>query len=274
MRKVLALMALFLAVAVLATPLNPPPCQAPFVDMTQDVKVTGSFTYTFDASYDYKTCYVGECPVFTGEACCKDFYEEPWYGRSQFGYTLTPLAGTWNCTALGGKMRTSRLHATVELSAVNGVFTLFDHVIIDIYGGQSGEKDNYFEKLEMTFDGTATGGKLAFTKDYGNSKLHAAVGASGTDIVSLTDSEEVHIYMTLPTYRYFPGIEFKITASGQGNFTIGAIWYWQYPDPARYFYLKETAAGVFEITKSIKMEDVTPQPEYAPTAPAHPSAPV
>ena len=281
MRKVLALMALTLAALTFATPLNPPPCQAPYVEMTNDVKVTGSFTLTQEAIYDYETCYLGSCPVCTGTTCCKDFVKEwkavlkakggPPEGLT-FGYQM--LNCTALCDALGGKFHTSRLHATVEISAVNGVFTLFDHKIIDIYGGVTGEGDNYYEKIEMTFDGTATGGKLAFTKDYGNSKLHAAVGVSGTDIVSLTDSEEVRIYMTLPTGRDYPGIEFKVSASGQGNFTVGAIWYWQYPDPARYFYHKETASGVFEISKTIKFEDITPQPGAPVKAPEHPSAPV
>ena len=282
MRKVLALatLALMAAFVLSATPLNPPPCQAPYVEMTNDVKVTGSFTLTQEAIYDYDTCYdpTTGCPLCTlagnrGEnethiwsACCKDFTEgwpekwPQWYGIG--------------CICPKKWLKTSRLHATVEISAVNGVFTLFDHKIIDIYGGITGENDNYYEKIEMTFDGTATGGKLAFTKDYGNSKLHAAVGVSGTDIVSLTDSEEIRIYMTLPTGRDYPGIQFKVSASGQGNFTVGAIWYWQYPDPARYFYHKETASGVFEISKTIKFEDVTPQPGAPAKAPEHPSAPV
>ena len=44
-----------------------------------------------------------------------------------FGYPIV-----YDCDAYGGTIRVSRLHATVEISAVNGVFTLFDHKIIDI----------------------------------------------------------------------------------------------------------------------------------------------
>ena len=46
MRKVLALVALLALAVALATPLNPPPAQAPYVEMTNDVKVTGSYTLT------------------------------------------------------------------------------------------------------------------------------------------------------------------------------------------------------------------------------------
>jgi len=66
---------------------------------------------------------------------------------------------------------------------------------------------------------------------------------------------------------------YSIKGSGLGNMSIGIIWYWQYPDPARYFYHRESADGTFEVAKTItlKLEPIVKPVERAPE---HPSAPV
>jgi len=73
MRKVLALVALFALAVAFATPLNPPPAQPPYGEMTNDVKVTGSYTLTQNVVYDYLTCYKGPCPIGAIGEWCKVF---------------------------------------------------------------------------------------------------------------------------------------------------------------------------------------------------------
>ena len=113
----------------------------------------------------------------------------------------------------------------------------------------------------------------------------------GTDVSNITFVDKKTPFLELKYYMevnrtHSPGIpqlsiipwndslKHSSLNSSRGIFSIGAIWYWKYPDPAFFFYYRESVSGIFEISFSITMEDLTPSLENVPVAPLAPSAPV
>jgi|GEM_PF-6197096 len=90
----------------------------------------------------------------------------------------------------------------------------------------------------------------------------------------LNDSESTEVLLiTSDNLSYLSNQYFNSNLS-TGIFSIGALWYWNHPDPTTFFYYKETLSGVFEVSFSIVMEDITPPSLSSFTAPLAPSAPI
>jgi len=90
----------------------------------------------------------------------------------------------------------------------------------------------------------------------------------------LNDSESTEVLLiTSDNLSYLSNQYFNSNLSA-GIFSIGALWYWNHPDPTTFFYYKETLSGVFEVSFSIVMEDITPPSLSSSTAPLAPSAPI
>ncbi len=137
----------------------------------------------------------------------------------------------------------------------------------------------------LTFSYISSKGGLAnMYEEYINGVLHNAVGCSFR-VTNIGFNSEARLSlgkMNITAILTPKGVcvselldaesLYKVKAWGLGNISIGAIWYWQYPDPARFFYHKETAEGTFELMKEFlfRLEPVRREVEVAPS---HPSSP-
>ena len=137
----------------------------------------------------------------------------------------------------------------------------------------------------LTYTYTSAGGRAKMREEFVNGVQHSAVGTSfDVELISFKSEARLRLgemnvsavltpegvaeCISVKAYTYY-----SIRGSGNGNMSIGVIWYWQFPDPARLFYHKESASGVFELAKTITLRL---EPVIAPieVAPAHPSAPI
>ena len=251
MKKLLALLviaALVGLVAAFADGPALPPCQSPWVQITEDVKVTGDFTYTekFTWTYDQIIDYCGSYSTTTGE--CED--------------ALEPVSAV--------------LDEDVSYSSTLGTLHFTASKVIDINGSQTGV--NLKEDISAQFQ--TSGGQLQWRKSYGNSAMHAAIGEAGT-VTALNEKESIKVWITGSVCGYtgssedLPRMEFSTTKSGTGSTAIGAIWYWNPDHVDETFFHKETASGTWEITKTIIFDYYCHVAKGAPAvARPHPSAPV
>lgn len=137
----------------------------------------------------------------------------------------------------------------------------------------------------LTYTYTSAGGRAKMREEFVNGVQHSAVGSSFDVKLISFESEarlrlgEMNVSTILVPQGVFENIcvktytYYSVKASGLGNMSIGVIWYWQYPDPARYFYHKESADGTFELAKTIDLR-LEPVVKRVEVAPAHPTAPI
>ena len=254
MKKLLALLVIAALVGAIAPVIADgpalAPCQSPWVQITEDVKVTGDFTYTekFVWTYDQIIDYCHAYNTTTG-TCVSPLVSPP-----------------------GG----AKLDEDVSYSSTLGTLHFVVSKVVDINGSQAGTN----LKEEITAQFQTSGGQLQWRKSYGNSAMHAAIGEAGT-VTALNEKESIKVWITGSVCDYvgssedLPRMEFSTTKSGTGSTAIGAIWYWNPAHVDETFFHKETASGSWEITKTIIFDyycRVT-KPTAAVARP-HPAAPV
>ena len=120
---------------------------------------------------------------------------------------------------------------------------------------------------------TSMGGRASMKEEYLNGEQHSSVGLS-FDVKSINFKSKAELRLVSYTTKgcTLSEITYLTSTMGEGELSIGSIWYWRHPDPSLLFYRKETASGTFDIYSAIifKSPSLVFKNELAPVHPISP----